>query len=535
MAFEQLWEYKESNSKLGASPEEVANVKEEIEYSNHLIKVHDVMKVLDLADDEDNIVRKLLLKQDNSTLEELVKKSKHEVQTFLINEKTKDEALKLKKYEQNKEDLDKKFKSLKLAFPQSILEQNPKIANKLKEFDWEKDYTRKDEILQSIKKILKQPWKLQSITDQLWWAKESNEEYQKFKTNLIAVDSGFKPLFDELEKTKSKETPNADKIAKQIEKESGGMIDIDIKSNTPSSKLNLVGSTYSFNEQIDKNTLDKLTLQNKDKLDEIQSSFATLKGLAKPFDLLASQIGQNLQKDDFKEKAKQAIQSFPKEAFAKTDEMYEKMGIKEDMQIQESDITNLANIDSAEELKEEIAKIREKFEKIQNHIQELQANIETKHQNDVKELLMMDEQAKERQVKVLTFMRNSWFDMIPQQITDRIIKDIKTNKITIPWLQLHRDNIDLKNWNFWEAHRFKGEWLNIESKTNMVKFINKMISGGVNEPLPVDAIANSTSVVDKKLFQTKCLESGVTDLLSGWKYKKVMENLSKWAVDGKRG
>ena len=87
--------------------------------------------------------------------------------------------------------------------------------------------------------------------------------------------------------------------------------------------------------------------------------------------------------------------------------MYEKMGIKEDMQIQESDITNLANIDSAEELKEEIAKIREKFEKIQNHIQELQANIETKHQNDVKELLMMDEQAKERQVKVLTFMRNS--------------------------------------------------------------------------------------------------------------------------------
>ena len=111
---------------------------------------------------------------------------------------------------------------------------------------------------------------------------------------MIAVDSGFKPLFDELEKTKSKETPNADKIAKQIEKESGGMIDIDLKSNTPSSKLNLVGSTYSFNEQIDKNTLDKLTLQNKDKLDEIQSSFATLKGLAKPFDLLASQIGQNL-------------------------------------------------------------------------------------------------------------------------------------------------------------------------------------------------------------------------------------------------
>jgi hypothetical protein len=47
-------------------------------------------------------------------------------------------------------------------------------------------------------------------------------------------------LFDELEKTKSKETPNADTIAKQIEKESGGMINIDLNSKTPLSKISLI-------------------------------------------------------------------------------------------------------------------------------------------------------------------------------------------------------------------------------------------------------------------------------------------------------
>jgi hypothetical protein len=47
------------------------------------------MKVLDLPDEQDNPVRQLLLKQDDKTLEELAKKSKQEIQTFLLTEKNK--------------------------------------------------------------------------------------------------------------------------------------------------------------------------------------------------------------------------------------------------------------------------------------------------------------------------------------------------------------------------------------------------------------------------------------------------------------
>ena len=45
------------------------------------------MKVLDLPDNQDNPIRQILLKQDNSTLEELSKKSQGEIQLFLLGTK----------------------------------------------------------------------------------------------------------------------------------------------------------------------------------------------------------------------------------------------------------------------------------------------------------------------------------------------------------------------------------------------------------------------------------------------------------------
>lgn len=42
------------------------------------------MKVLDLPDNQDNPIRKMLLKEDNNTLEELANKSKQEIQVFLV-------------------------------------------------------------------------------------------------------------------------------------------------------------------------------------------------------------------------------------------------------------------------------------------------------------------------------------------------------------------------------------------------------------------------------------------------------------------
>lgn len=99
------------------------------------------MKVLDLPDNQDNPIRQMLLKQDDDTLNELTKKSKQEIQTFLIQAK-EIQTINIKKEESEKQNIEtqknnEKFNRLKSAFPQSVLDKNPEIAKMLegKDFD----------------------------------------------------------------------------------------------------------------------------------------------------------------------------------------------------------------------------------------------------------------------------------------------------------------------------------------------------------------------------------------------------------------
>ena len=149
------------------------------------------------------------------------------------------------------------------------------------------------------------------------------------------------------------------------------MIDIDLNSNIPTSKLSLIWSHYSFDEEIDKQVLEKITLENKDKFDELQSSFATLKGVYTPFDWLLKNIKANWWKENLKEKINESISNFSKNIFTELDEVYEKNGIKSDIQIKES--------------------------------------------------LTLKSKEKEKQVEVLNFMRDSGFDLIPKEISDRFV------------------------------------------------------------------------------------------------------------------
>ena len=55
-------------------------------------------------------------------------------------------------------------------------------------------------------------------------------------------------------------------------------------------------------------------------------------------------------------------------------------------------------------------------------------------------------------------MKASWFDLIPKDITNKIINNIKSNTLTIPWLELNRNNFDLKNGHFGES------WVFIDKK-----------------------------------------------------------------------
>ena len=126
------------------------------------------MKVLDLPDEQDNPVRQMLLKQDDNTLEELAKQSKQEIQISLMQISEK-KTIELEQTESQKQDvvssdikqenktIDQKLSKIKQAFPQSILDKNPDIADKFKLVDNLEDPAEKDKILQEILQTLKSP------------------------------------------------------------------------------------------------------------------------------------------------------------------------------------------------------------------------------------------------------------------------------------------------------------------------------------------------------------------------------------------
>lgn len=536
----QSIESAESKVRIWASPEDVEKVKKSIEYSQHLTKANDVLKVLDFPDNQEEAFRKILLKQDDTTLEELAQKSKQEILTFIIqakeNQTTKieaEEAQKQEKNNQNKSIEDKKneqkLSKIKSVFTPKILEKNPDIAEKFSSLDW-KTSEEKNEILQGILQILKQPWKLKSIIDEMWWADKNNPEYLEFKNALLWVDTSFESYFKDLENINSWASINTAEIVKWIEKESWWTLEIDLNSKTPMSKMSLIWSQYSFDEEIDKKALSEVMWKGEKELMEVQNSFAVLKGLYKPFDGLLMSARDNWWKPNMKEKINESVAGFSKGLFDELSDMYKKMNIKDDIQIKESDISSFANINSADELRLKITNVKDKLEKIKAHIQEVQTIVLNKYKTEVKDLLSRNAEAKERQLEVLNFMRSSGFDLIPKEISDKLIREIQGETLHIPWLDMNAKNIDLKNGNFWESSSHKDEWLNIHSKTNMVKFMNKLLGGDVNEPLPVESIANWNSNVDPSSMQSKFIEAWVVDSV-GWRYGKITENLSKASVE----
>ena len=418
-----------------------------------------------------------------------------------------------------------KLSKIKSVFTPQILEKNPNIADKLNSLDW-KTIEEKNEALKEILSILKNPKVLESIIKQIWWADKNNPKYLEFKNTLVWLDSWFDKYFQDLEKISSWNSLNADEVINWIEKDSWWMIDIDLNSNIPTSKLSLIWSHYSFDEEIDKQVLEKITLENKDKLDELQSSFATLKGVYTPFDWLLKNIKANWWKENLKEKINESISNFSKKIFTELDEVYEKTGIKSDIQIKESDISSFADIKSENDLKQKIDNFKNKIEKIKAQLVETQNEITNKYQTQIKESLTLKSKEKEKQVEVLNFMRDSGFDLIPKEISDKFIQQLQANTLNIPWLDLDVKNINLKNGNFWESVLYKDDGLNIHSKTNMIKFMNKMISWDTNQPLKVESIANGTENVNPSSLQNKFLENWIVDNL-GWKEWKISENLSK--------
>ena len=178
------------------------------------------------------------------------------------------------------------------------------------------------------------------------------------------------------------------------------------------------------------------------------------------------------------------------------------------------------------DLKSKFENLKDKFWKIKEKIEDFKTSIMNKYKWEIKNVLALKSEKQEKQVKVLGFMQDSGFDLIPKEISDRFIWQMQWNTLNVPWLDLDVKNINLKNGNFGESVLYKDDCLNIHAKTNMLKFMNKMISWDINQPLNVEAIANGSEKVNPSSLQNKFLEAWIVDNL-GWKEWKISENLSK--------
>ena len=133
-----------------------------------------------------------------------------------------------------------------------------------------------------------------------------------------------------------------------------------------------------------------------------------------------------------KEKINESVSNFSKNIFSELDDVYEKTGIKSDIQIKESDISSFANIKDENDLKQKNDNFKNKIEKIKAQLIETQNEITNKYQTQIKESLTLKSEEKEKQVEVLNFMRDSGFDLIPKEISDRFINELQTNTLNIP-------------------------------------------------------------------------------------------------------
>ncbi|WP_321469593.1 hypothetical protein [Halarcobacter sp.] len=77
------------------------------------------------------------------------------------------------------------------------------------------------------------------------------------------------------------------------------------------------------------------------------------------------------------------------------------------MQLKESDFLSLKDVKNTDELRVKIENIKTKFEKIKLQILKAKKEVEQEYKLDFKEIVKRKEEAKEKQVEVLKFMKAS--------------------------------------------------------------------------------------------------------------------------------
>lgn len=166
------------------------------------------------------------------------------------------------------------------------------------------------------------------------------------------------------------------------------------------------------------------------------------------------------------------------------------------------------------ELEEKRREAREKYEQALLEVQE-------SYKATIRE-------QQEQQRQILLFLRQTWFDLIPQSFTDRIIREINIRKnIDLGNGFSINDDINIANGDFW----YNAVWDGDKEKEGFVRLINKMLTGKTDGP---DTIVPDPAsfVVRKQIVQdTQMIHalnnwpSAIISNTGGLKISQVEKNL----------
>ena len=364
--------------------ERVKKVEQNQKYAVTLTKANDVLEVLNLPESQDDILRKTLIKLDNKTLEDLAKKEPWEIMTYIfeIRNDERDEIVEQETNTQKDEKenqknidsetlvteqkLDENISSIKSIFTSEIIAKNQDIAQNLEWLNLADSAEQKGLILEGILNLLKEPWRLATIIESIWWANPQSKQYQEFKTALVSIDQDyFKPYFEKLELKYNQQTLNTKEIINNIEKSSQGVLDIDLKSNPPVSKMSLEWSDFAFTDEIDLQALAEMRNDIKHQLESFASASSTLNDFNKSFNTILSNVWKIWHSENFRADLKEIMSHFSKEIFSELDKVYRDLDIPSEMQIDEFDFDDLSNINSKESLQPKVQNITDKIKQSQ--------------------------------------------------------------------------------------------------------------------------------------------------------------------------
>ncbi len=318
------------------------------------------------------------------------------------------------------------------------------------------DYTNEE--LKDILNELKNPKTFVSIAKDL--VKEG--KYGEFKASLIWIDEDFTSYFEDFERIEWGESFNAESVIKWVEKNSWGIVDIDLGNNPPSSKLSLIGTDYWFNDDINKKEFDEITKSSSVDLWEIKKfGFDVLKDFYKNFNSNSFDLwGMTV--------------------------LYSHFDVKSDDEININDLEDFRNAETEEE-KQKIfkEKIRPKFDKLIKIVGEKQALVLEIHKEEIKDLVIREKIRKKEQLETLKFLHSIGFDIFSNSDIDGIIDQINLNKGMFGI----KENINLKNWNLGSVYGSD----NLEEKKNFAEIMNILFSGKKEWPIKVDSVWASLS------------------------------------------